>query len=184
MNVTNKKEQISTGQHPTPEAKWTQLFCCCVTCFLCAQDFVIYLLVAPNIVTGGQSDHEDASKPEILLFAADILPRHCCFRRSGVGSPTTLRPYQDATVTRNGELLRTEAQLTPGDVIGLGQHYLFLFKDPLAVTQKVRWLIKPDLSVVYTYFYRYMLFLLRQTCFLNEHKPTVCLKILVSAEGR
>ncbi len=35
-------------------------------------------------------------------------------------------------VTRNGEVLRKEVQLSPGDVIGLGQHYLFLFKDPLA----------------------------------------------------
>ncbi|XP_026206415.1 ras-associating and dilute domain-containing protein-like [Anabas testudineus] len=100
------------------------------------QDFVIYLLVAPNIVIGQQSNHEDNSKPDIFLFAADILPRHCYFYRRGAGNPTTLCPYQGATVMRNGEILRTEVQLTPGDVIGLGQHYLFLFKDPLAVTQK------------------------------------------------
>lgn len=48
-----------------------------------------------------------------------------------------LCPLQDAVVTRNGEVLREEAQLNPGDVVGLGQRYLFLFKDPLALTHKV-----------------------------------------------
>ncbi|XP_035527695.1 ras-interacting protein 1 [Morone saxatilis] len=101
-----------------------------------AQDFVIYLLAGPNIVFGRQSDHEDGSKPDIILFATDILPRHCCFRRHSVGSPTTLCPCQDAVVTRNGEVLRKEVQLNPGDVIGLGQRYLFLFKDPLDLRHK------------------------------------------------
>ncbi|KAI3365407.1 hypothetical protein L3Q82_010491 [Scortum barcoo] len=100
------------------------------------QDFVIYLLAGPNILFGRQSDHEDGSKPDIPLFAADILPRHCYVRRLSVGSPTVLCPCQDAVVTRNGEVLRKEVQLNPGDVIGLGQRYLFLFKDPVALIQK------------------------------------------------
>ncbi|XP_045923885.1 ras-associating and dilute domain-containing protein [Micropterus dolomieu] len=100
------------------------------------QDFVIYLLAGPNIIFGQQSDQEDGSKPDIFLFAADILPRHCYFRRNSVGSPTMLCPCQDAVVTRNGEVLRKEVQLNPGDVIGLGQRYLFLFKDPLALSHK------------------------------------------------
>ncbi|KAL7373148.1 hypothetical protein ABVT39_028345 [Epinephelus coioides] len=100
------------------------------------RDFVIYLLAAPNIVFGRQTAHEDGSKPDIILFATDILQRHCFFHRHGVGSPTMLSPCQNAMVTRNGEVLRKEVQLNPGDVIGLGQHYLFLFKDPFALTHK------------------------------------------------
>ncbi|XP_044034960.1 ras-associating and dilute domain-containing protein isoform X2 [Siniperca chuatsi] len=100
------------------------------------QDFVIYLLAEPNIVFGRESDHEDGSKSDILLFATDVLPRHCYFHRHSVGSPTMLCPCQDAVVTRNGEVLRKEVQLNPGDVIGLGQRYLFLFKDPLALSHK------------------------------------------------
>ncbi|XP_070847159.1 ras-associating and dilute domain-containing protein-like, partial [Chaetodon trifascialis] len=100
------------------------------------QDFVIYLLAGSNIVLGRQIDHEDGSKPDILLFATDIFPRHCRFHRHSAGSPTMLCPCQDAVVTRNGKVLRTEVQLDPGDVIGLGQRYLFLFKDPLAVVNK------------------------------------------------
>ncbi|XP_041670932.1 ras-associating and dilute domain-containing protein-like isoform X1 [Cheilinus undulatus] len=101
-----------------------------------AQDFIIYLLAGQNIVFGRQSETEDGSKPDILLFAADILPRHCYFHRHSVGSSTVLGPCQDATVTRNGQLLREEVQLNPGDIIGLGQCYLFLFKDPLVSTNK------------------------------------------------
>lgn len=36
---------------------------------------------------------------------------------------------------RNGEVLKTEVALHPGDIISLGQHYLFLFKDPLALAK-------------------------------------------------
>lgn len=36
---------------------------------------------------------------------------------------------------RNGEVLKTEMHLHPGDIISLGQHYLFLFKDPLALAK-------------------------------------------------
>uniref|UniRef100_A0A8D2ZP27 Si:ch211-176g6.2 n=1 Tax=Scophthalmus maximus TaxID=52904 RepID=A0A8D2ZP27_SCOMX len=98
-----------------------------------AQDFVIYLLAGTKIGIGQQSDPDDGSKHDILLFATDILSRHCYFHRHGAGGPTALCPCPDALVTRNGEVLRKEVQLSPGDVIGLGQCYLFLFKDPLAL---------------------------------------------------
>ncbi|XP_029953345.1 ras-associating and dilute domain-containing protein-like [Salarias fasciatus] len=101
-----------------------------------SQDFVIYLLVAPDVTIGRQINCEDGSKADILLSASDVLPRHCCLRRGGGGGPTTLCLGQNAVVTRNGELLQNDVQLSAGDVIGLGQHYLFLFKDPLASTPK------------------------------------------------
>uniref|UniRef100_A0A665WX17 Si:ch211-176g6.2 n=1 Tax=Echeneis naucrates TaxID=173247 RepID=A0A665WX17_ECHNA len=96
------------------------------------QDFIIYLLLGLETLIGRKSDREDGSKPKILLFAADILQRHCCLRRRSTSGPMMLWPGQDAVVTRNGEVLRDEVQLNPGDVIGMGQHYLFLFKDPAA----------------------------------------------------
>ncbi|KAL6094707.1 uncharacterized protein ACO6RY_16063 [Pungitius sinensis] len=101
-----------------------------------AQDFVIYLLVGPNIAFGRQSDHDDGTKPDTLLFGPDILPRHCHFQRHVVGGPTVLRPSPNAVLTRNGEALKKEVQLKPGDIIGMGQSYLFLFKDPLASAYK------------------------------------------------
>ncbi|KAM7382141.1 hypothetical protein PAMA_012826 [Pampus argenteus] len=101
------------------------------------QDFIMYLLASPDISMGRQSDHEHASKPDILLFAPDILPKHCYFQRHSTGGPTVLCPGQDAVVMRNGEVVRKEIQLSTGDIIGLGQHYLFLFKDPLTLTKEV-----------------------------------------------
>ncbi|KAM3592333.1 uncharacterized protein V6R79_016753 [Siganus canaliculatus] len=101
-----------------------------------AQDFVIYLLTGPHVVFGRQTGDERGSKADVHLFAADILPGHCSFRRHGAGSPIMLCPYPGAVVTRNGQVLKKEAQLDPGDVIGLGQHYLFLYKDPLAPSLK------------------------------------------------
>ncbi|XP_068611004.1 ras-associating and dilute domain-containing protein-like [Brachionichthys hirsutus] len=100
------------------------------------QDFVIYLLAGPDVVFGLQSEHEAGSKSANLLFANDILPRHCRFHRHGAGGPTVLCPSRDALVTRNGEVLGQEVQLSPGDVIGMGRCYLFLFKDPLAWAHK------------------------------------------------
>uniref|UniRef100_A0A8C2YWS6 Si:ch211-176g6.2 n=1 Tax=Cyclopterus lumpus TaxID=8103 RepID=A0A8C2YWS6_CYCLU len=91
-----------------------------------AQDFVIYLLDGPDLAFGRQSDHEDDTKPDTLLFATDILLRHCHFHRHGVGGPTVLCPCPNAAVMRNGEALTKEVQLDPGDVIGMGQRYLFL----------------------------------------------------------
>lgn len=102
------------------------------------QDFLIYLLVGPETVIGQGGDPEHHSKADILLFATDILQRHCCFHRRHDNSLTVLCPCQGAVVTRNGKVLREEVQLSPGDVIGLGQRYLFLFKDPVALKYKVR----------------------------------------------
>uniref|UniRef100_A0A668A6M4 Si:ch211-176g6.2 n=1 Tax=Myripristis murdjan TaxID=586833 RepID=A0A668A6M4_9TELE len=91
------------------------------------------------IVIGRRGDNGEGSKTDILLYASDILPKHCCFSRHNDTRSTILRPSQSAMVTRNGEVLRKEVELSPGDVIGLGQRYLFLFKDPSAVTHKVTW---------------------------------------------
>uniref|UniRef100_A0A8C5H7G4 Ras-associating and dilute domain-containing protein-like n=1 Tax=Gouania willdenowi TaxID=441366 RepID=A0A8C5H7G4_GOUWI len=103
--------------------------------YLLTQDYVIYLLTGPDVVIGGESDDDDGPKANILLSAGDLLLRHCSFHRSTAGDPTWLRPFQGAVVTRNGLVLKNEEQLNPGDVIGLGKHYLFLFKDPLAIIQ-------------------------------------------------
>lgn len=115
-----------------------------MTC-IAFQDFVIYLMSGSSTVFGCCREHcseddEEQLKVDILLFAPDVLPQHCCVRR--LDSPnstsaegpkrtlTLLRPLQGAPVTRNGSLLKEEEELNPGDLVGLGKHYLFLFKDP------------------------------------------------------
>ncbi|XP_074553708.1 ras-associating and dilute domain-containing protein-like [Halichoeres trimaculatus] len=109
------------------------------------QDFVIYLMSGSSTIFGCCREHctgddEERLKVDILLFAPDVLPQHCCVRRldsrlstSAEGPKKTLtllKPLHGAAVTRNGFLLKEEEELNPGDLVGLGKHYLFLFKDP------------------------------------------------------
>ncbi|XP_047428005.1 ras-associating and dilute domain-containing protein-like [Mugil cephalus] len=109
------------------------------------QDFVIYLMSGTTTIFGCCREHcngedEERLKVDILLFAPDVLPQHCCVRRLESNGHTStgelkktltmLKPLHGAPVTRNGFLLKEEVELNPGDLIGLGKHYLFMFKDP------------------------------------------------------
>ncbi|XP_061088612.1 ras-associating and dilute domain-containing protein isoform X1 [Conger conger] len=108
------------------------------------QDFVIYLMSGMTTIFGRCSEHstgEDVErlKVDILLSAPDVLPQHCRVRRleapaqgDGKRTVTLLKPLHGAPVTCNGTPLKEEAELRPGDLIGLGDHYLFMFKDPTA----------------------------------------------------
>lgn len=112
------------------------------------QDFVIYLMSGTTTIFGCCREHtngeeEERLKVDILLFAPDVLPQHCCVRRVDSNSQTPsgkhrktltmLKPLHGAPVTRNGYLLTEEVELNPGDLVGLGKHYLFMFKDPTSV---------------------------------------------------
>ncbi|XP_056143551.1 ras-associating and dilute domain-containing protein-like isoform X4 [Lampris incognitus] len=112
------------------------------------QDFVIYLMSGTTTIFGCCREHcngedEERLKVDILLFAPDVLPQHCCVRRldstnlTSTGEAkqtlTMLKPLHGAPVTRNGFLLKEEVELCPGDLVGLGKHYLFMFKDPTSM---------------------------------------------------
>ncbi|XP_019113833.2 ras-associating and dilute domain-containing protein-like isoform X1 [Larimichthys crocea] len=113
------------------------------------QDFVIYLMSGTTTIFGCCREHcngedEERLKVDILLFAPDVLPQHCCVRRLDSHNPTStgehrktltmLKPLHGAPVTRNGFLLKEEVELNPGDLVGLGKHYLFMFKDPTSTS--------------------------------------------------
>ncbi|XP_031717949.1 ras-associating and dilute domain-containing protein-like [Anarrhichthys ocellatus] len=113
------------------------------------QDFVIYLMSGTTTIFGCCREHcngedEERLKVDILLFAPDVLPQHCCIRRLDSNIPTStgehrktltmLKPLHGAPVTRNGFLLKEEVELNPGDLVSLGKHYLFMFKDPTSTS--------------------------------------------------
>lgn len=116
------------------------------------QDFVIYLMSGTSTIFGCCREHchgedEDRLKVDILLYAPDVLPQHCCIRRlDNVQSPsgdlrktvTMLKPLHGAPVTRNGSHLQEEVELSPGDLVGLGQHYLLMFKDPTSSSGRLQ----------------------------------------------
>lgn len=105
---------------------------------------MIYLMSGNSCVFGccaGHGEDGEQLKVDVVLYAADILPQHCCVQHLDVprsqaeGSrrtSTLLKPLHGGFVTLNGVQLKDEAELFPGDLIGLGQHYLFIFKDPTA----------------------------------------------------
>ncbi|XP_037230686.1 LOW QUALITY PROTEIN: ras-interacting protein 1 [Falco rusticolus] len=104
------------------------------------QDFVIYVMTRPQHVfgrperRGGAPEKSGGCLVDTFLNAPDILPRHCLVRAAEGGgrppSPATVRPFRGAPVTHNGAPLLRPAPLHPGDLLGLGQHFLFLYKDP------------------------------------------------------
>ncbi|KAG7459379.1 hypothetical protein MATL_G00209930 [Megalops atlanticus] len=126
--------------------------------YSCAQDFVLYLLGGSATVFGrweceGEGVGEEQPKADVLLFAPDIWPQHCCVCRlekagqeggSG-GAITLLKPFCSAPVAHNGVPLEGEAELHQGDLVRLGEHYLFMFKDPTDPTSCLtpHWLTVP-----------------------------------------
>ncbi|KAM9048282.1 ras-interacting protein 1 isoform 2-T2 [Megaptera novaeangliae] len=101
-----------------------------------AQDFVVYVMTREQHVfgRGGNSSARGGSPApyvDTFLNAPDILPRHCTVR-AGPEPPAMVRPSRGAPVTHNGCLLLRETELHPGDLLGLGEHFLFMYKDPRA----------------------------------------------------
>ncbi|TSO37056.1 Ras-associating and dilute domain-containing protein [Bagarius yarrelli] len=108
------------------------------------QDFVIYLMSQNRCVFGscaGNGEDGEQLKVDVVLYAPDILPQHCYVQQLDVPktqaesyrrTPTLLKPLNGASVTHNGVQLKGQTELFPGDLIGLGQSYLFMFKDPTA----------------------------------------------------
>ncbi|XP_041095393.1 ras-interacting protein 1-like [Polyodon spathula] len=126
------------------------------------KDFVLYVMAGHTHIFGRTltpaererergSDREkerrrrDKLRVDTFLSAPDILPRHLMVRRDSAlrghalyaetaPSTTLVRPFRGGVVTHNGVELVREAELRPGDVLGLGQHFLFLYKDPHCVS--------------------------------------------------
>uniref|UniRef100_A0A2I3HJT1 Ras interacting protein 1 n=1 Tax=Nomascus leucogenys TaxID=61853 RepID=A0A2I3HJT1_NOMLE len=69
-------------------------------------------------VSGAPASHAQSPIPHLLVV------------RAGPEHPAMVRPSRGAPVTHNGCLLLREAELHPGDLLGLGEHFLFMYKDP------------------------------------------------------
>ncbi|XP_030053621.1 ras-interacting protein 1 [Microcaecilia unicolor] len=112
------------------------------------QDFVLYVMTRKQHLFGRAertSREKCASYVDTFLQAPDILPRHCCVwlvESPGCGRVTRVRPYRGALVTHNGGVLQREAELSTGDLLGLGEHFLFMYKDPRVDQGRPAWLPK------------------------------------------
>ncbi|KAG7237603.1 hypothetical protein INR49_032049 [Caranx melampygus] len=111
-------------------------------------DFVLYIMAGHTHVFGRKPTMREREKDrererkgkrplkvDTFLSAPDLLARHLLVRRDSAvpDTPTgqaLMRPFRGGAVTHNGVALYRETVLKPGDVIGLGNHFLFLYRDP------------------------------------------------------
>ncbi|XP_058874393.1 ras-interacting protein 1-like [Acipenser ruthenus] len=128
------------------------------------KDFVLYVMAGHTHIFGRtltpaerekergsererEGKRRDKLRVDTFLSAPDILPRHLLVRRDSAlrghapsaetghaPSAALVRPFRGGVVTHNGAELVREVKLRPGDVLGLGQHFLFLYKDPRCVS--------------------------------------------------
>ncbi|MEE6483178.1 hypothetical protein FKM82_013460 [Ascaphus truei] len=109
------------------------------------QDFVIYVMTRKKHLFGRaeKSSRDKGPYVDTFLSAPDILPRHCCvWRLDSLGQKgiVRVRPYRGALITHNGGVLQREAELSTGDLLGLGEHFLFMYKDPRVAQSRPVWL--------------------------------------------
>lgn len=97
------------------------------------QDAVLHLINNTTSIIGGT---EDADKCNIRLFAPDILAQHCWVCKVYDNEDEieykciSLAPFPGAQVRINDEEITCKTNIQAGDIITLGQFYIFLFKDP------------------------------------------------------
>ncbi|XP_075696134.1 ras-interacting protein 1 isoform X1 [Rhinoderma darwinii] len=108
-------------------------------------DFVIYVMTRKKHLFGRSEKASRDKGPYVdtFLSAPDIHPRHCCVWRLDSSTQKNIvrvRPYRGALVTHNGGVLQREAELHTGDLLGLGEHFLFMYKDPRVAQTRPAWL--------------------------------------------
>lgn len=75
-------------------------------------------------VRGGLS----VSYVDIFFNVSDILFRYCIVR-AGFEFSVMVRLFRGVSVTYNGCFLLREVELYSGDLLGLGEYFLFMYKD-------------------------------------------------------
>lgn len=113
-----------------------------------SKDFVLYIMTGHMHVFGRKPTMKEREKDrerekkgkrplkvDTFLSAPDLLARHLLIRRDSAVPDTPsgqalMRPFRGGAVTHNGVCVYRETVLKPGDVIGLGDHFLFLYRDP------------------------------------------------------
>ena len=106
-----------------------------------AREFLIYRLIE-DVTAVGRADVQDgigSNRHNITLTGPDILPVHCLIHQrrpecvehqTEQEAQTWLEPMQNAHIALNGAKIDSSNSILPGDLLSIGNHHLFLFKDP------------------------------------------------------
>lgn len=105
------------------------------------QDAVLHLISCSTSIIGNS---EDEDKCNVRLYAPDILTQHCWIckvydnENEAEYKCVSLAPFPGAQVRVNDEEITHKTNIQAGDIVTLGQHYIFLFKDPTSSTEDGR----------------------------------------------
>ncbi|TRY85017.1 hypothetical protein DNTS_016188, partial [Danionella cerebrum] len=98
------------------------------------EDPVLYALTSRCTVFGRQPEHtQGAAVQSVCLWAPDLLPCHCSVHREDATDPSSrflLSALGSAKVKLNGAAVDPDVRLLSGDILALGDHYLFMYKEP------------------------------------------------------
>ena len=97
------------------------------------QDAILHLISNTTSIIGSS---EDEDKCNMRLYAPDILAQHCWIckvydnENESEYRCISLAPFSGAHVRVNDEEIVCKTNIKAGDIVTLGEHYIFIFKDP------------------------------------------------------
>ena len=68
---------------------------------------------------------------DVSLVENDILPHHCSIKKDPMTSSYAVTPEQSGKVTVNNQHVTQPTHLQSGDVIGVGENLMLVFRDPI-----------------------------------------------------
>lgn len=109
-----------------------------------SEDYLLHRLDEDVLIIGKPTLGQ--RHPDIPLYSEDIHSQHCqIYKRLGGDNESIpesddgmdqvfIEPFSDSAVLVNGQLVTETALLCPGDLVQIGTHYVFLYKDPIRVS--------------------------------------------------
>ncbi|XP_069760837.1 ras-associating and dilute domain-containing protein [Narcine bancroftii] len=134
---TNKEKQETSVHDGYPYSSYQFPHLLLLQGYNQQSDCLVYPLEGENQIVGQETA---STRPNICLSSPDILSLHCKIKRikhskkqsCHVEEQTIVESYPNAFIAVNCIPVEGPAELRHGDLIGFGQHYIFLFKDPSA----------------------------------------------------
>jgi hypothetical protein len=106
-----------------------------------AEDYLLHRLDEDHMIIGRPTIGQ--KHPDIPLYSDDLQTQHCqVFKKLPADNESVaesedgleqvfLEPFPSCEVMVNGRTLTDAMLLTPGDLLQIGLHYVFLYKDPI-----------------------------------------------------
>ena len=109
-----------------------------------AEDYLLHRLDEDQMIIGRPSIGQ--KHPDIPLYSDDLQTQHCqVFKKLPADNESVtesedgleqvfLEPFPNCEVMVNGRTVTEAILLTPGDLLQIGLHYVFLYKDPIRIS--------------------------------------------------